>query len=115
MAGDLNDLADPEDRLCEALAAYFEAGHNGQAPERQDWLAPSPDVADRLVNFLDDEDRLLRLTEPLRAAAAPAHADRALHDFGDYDVFEEIARGGMGVVYRARQRSLNRPVALKVL
>jgi WD40 repeat protein len=121
--------ANSRERLLEqAIAAYYQASEAGQEPDREAFLARYPELADELRSFFADQKQLARFAAALPAATPGAEAPTLAPDlpaadsslgtvryFGDYELLEEIARGGMGVVYRARQMSLNRIVALKMI
>ncbi|HEX5272397.1 MAG TPA: hypothetical protein VFW33_17995 [Gemmataceae bacterium] len=107
------------DPLDAVIADYLKQIEAGAVPDRAALLAAHPDFAERLLAFFADLDRLdrqagdLRLSQP--ADTADGGALPRVRYFGDYELLELIARGGMGMVYKARQTSLKRLVALKMI
>jgi hypothetical protein len=116
------DTAEREQRLDQVLADYLQALADGEQPDRQAILDRHPDLAAELAAFFADKDRFDRAARRLQPAAGPGRAEPAgpgglgrVRYFGDYELLDELGRGGMGIVYRARQARLNRVVALKMI
>ena len=102
-----------EQRLDDALAAYFEAVDAGQVPSGEELLRRNPDLADDLRAFFVAEDEMIEHAEPLQPVARAARLellDTEILDmtlqgaqssalslepgtFGDYNVIEKIAEG----------------------
>ena len=132
MRVDSNHSSDREHRLQDVLSSYYEGIEEGDEPDPRALIEAHPDLAAELAEFFEVQDQLHELAAPMRdavgmAVGSPRGSAAALGEpasgpapdgsrcIGDYEIVGEIARGGVGIVYRARQRSLNRPVAVKVL
>jgi serine/threonine-protein kinase len=123
------------DALDQILAEYLLAAERGQEPSRRVLLARHPDLAQELEDFFARRDGFQRLAAPLCLLGAeskegPADPQQTTAQgktgetaaglalpcaFGDYELLEELGQGAMGVVYRARQKSADRLVAIKMI
>lgn len=108
-------MADDSD-LCRILNEYLERLHAGSPPDRQQFLRQWPELASAL-SCLEALDRIApqadaSLCDPPAIAISEGTLPR---QFGCYELLEEIGRGGMGVVYKARQQGLDRIVAIKMI
>jgi hypothetical protein len=110
---------DPIELMAESFLERF---RRGERPSIYEYAAKYPDLADEIREVLPALVQLERDLSITGEASGVHHAGPrvatlpgAPRQLGDYTILREIARGGMGVVYEAVQRSLGRHVALKVL
>ena len=104
--------------LDHVLAEYMLRIDRGEPVDREQYLQEHPEVADQLREYFADLDAIgqaLGETDehpPPTAAAAAVDLPR---EFGSYILLEKLGAGGMGEVYRAQHRAMERMVAVKTI
>lgn len=108
-----------QDLLEQVIADFIRSSETGASPDRRQILDRHPEIAEDLQQFFAQRDRLNLIAEPIRGfsddmfrAVGPG---QQISYVGNYELVQEIARGGMGIVYKARQTTLGRIVAVKMI
>ncbi|KAA5541772.1 protein kinase [Roseiconus nitratireducens] len=125
-----------DDSLERLLTECLQAVERGESIDREQLRRDHPRHADSVCEFLDNHLLVHRAMGAFREVPGERPVDSAfertrlasgvesdpelvigehLKYIGEYEVLSEIARGGMGIVFKARQRSLGRIVALKMI
>lgn len=113
MSAPPDDLTQDDPRILQASREYLAALEAGHKPDRQAFLIRFPELAEQLSECFDGIDLAQSLRPPV--PIPQLQPEFTATPLGDFQILNEIGRGGMGVVYEAIQLSLGRRVALKVL
>ena len=106
-----------DDLLDELVTQYIDGCRQGTPPDSESYIEQHPEHAVTI-------SELFPMIAALESMKQSSHRETArtatqlpldLKELGDFELIREIGRGGMGIVYEARQRSLGRRVALKIL
>lgn len=117
----LSAFGSPRQELVEVLEQYMADLERGVLPNDQALLDAHPELAGELqpylesLRMLDGATRGIRVSKTTEPAATGERIRTSLRQLGEFQILREVGRGGMGIVYEAHQKSLNRRVALKIL
>lgn len=122
MTSDAANCSEHDDGVNQILADILAAEDAGNSPPPASVIEQYPQYAEELREFFAARLELTELLSPLMQVTSASSIARPPvlpslpgRQFGEYLLLEEIARGGMGVVWRARDQRLNRTVALKMI
>ncbi len=115
---DENDQAYGQYEIVDTLAHDFLARHrNGERPTVEGYVRRHPALAEQIESVFPAVLSLekVKLGHQEAVDGRATLAGHEIKQLGDFEILREIGRGGMGIVFAARQESLGRVVAIKVL
>ncbi|HEY7157780.1 MAG TPA: serine/threonine-protein kinase, partial [Gemmataceae bacterium] len=140
MPEDISPPSQPTGRFESVLAEILQAEEEGRTIDVQRYCESFPDLTERLREYFRDREHFARVAPVLAPTPAPQAAEQRADPeaettphyssppassagalpklnshFAGYEIEAELGRGGMGIVYRARQLKPERRVALKII